>query len=127
MHIIFCYGTLREGESNHSVIEGAILKERTSWGSGELFDTGDGYPAYIQSDYGKVYGEIYKVGDKLLERIDILEGFQEGREGNLYERIIQPIETKRGNYEAITYVMQEAKPAFKRIPGGDWVSYRLNK
>ncbi len=89
-----------------------------------LYDTGRGYPALIESDEGKVYGELYEVNEQLLERIDILEGFREGRDKNLYDRIVQTIESKNGNYEAITYVMREPEERFIEIEDGDWVSYR---
>lgn len=124
MRLVFCYGTLRHGESNHSVIKGAILRETTSWTKGTLYDTRNGYPALIESDEGKVYGEVYEVNEQHLERIDILEGFQEGRNHNLYDRIVRTIESKNGNYEAITYVMREPEDHFIEIEGGDWVLYR---
>ncbi|MDP4549307.1 gamma-glutamylcyclotransferase family protein [Alkalihalobacillus macyae] len=124
MNLVFCYGTLRYGESNHEVIQGAVLKERNSWTKGMLYDTGNGYPALIKSVEEEVYGELYEVNEQLLERIDILEGFQEGRDHNLYDRIVQRIESENGNYEAITYVMREAEDHFIKIEGGDWVLYQ---
>lgn len=124
MNLVFCYGTLRYGESNHRVIQGAVLKERNSWTKGMLYDTRNGYPALIESNNGQVYGEVYEVIEQLLERIDILEGFQEGRDHNLYDRIVQRIESENGTYEAITYVMRETEDHFIKIEEGDWVSYR---
>lgn len=126
MYTVFVYGTLRKGESNHSIIEEANLKEKHCWTTGELYDTGAGYPALFQSGEGVVYGELYEVDDKLLARIDVLEGFQEGRKANLYERVIQPIETPHKQYKAITYIMNTTSSSFQRIATGDWVSYRLN-
>ncbi|WP_394175827.1 gamma-glutamylcyclotransferase family protein [Guptibacillus hwajinpoensis] len=79
MKLVFCYGTLRHGESNHGVIQGAIqgaiLRELNSWTKGMLYDTRNGYPALIESNNGQVYGEVYEVNEQLLERIDLLEGF----------------------------------------------------
>ncbi|WP_371018175.1 gamma-glutamylcyclotransferase family protein [Pseudalkalibacillus sp. JSM 102089] len=93
MHLVFCYGTLRLGESNHGVIKGAPLKESFCWTKGELYDTQDGYPALVQSEDEEhnVYGEVYEVDNQLLERINILEGYQEGRDHNLYDRVMQEI------------------------------------
>ncbi|WP_270180699.1 gamma-glutamylcyclotransferase family protein [Alkalihalobacillus sp. CinArs1] len=126
MHIVFVYGTLRKGESNHRVIEGARLLESYSWTSGKLYDTGAGYPALFQSEEGVVYGEVYEVNDTFLSRIDVLEGFQEGRRANLYDRIIQPVYSKGKQYDAITYVMKTKPSTFRKIDSGNWTEYRRN-
>ncbi|WP_226659323.1 gamma-glutamylcyclotransferase family protein [Pseudalkalibacillus hwajinpoensis] len=127
MHLVFCYGTLRSGENNHNVISGAVLKESLCWTKGKLYDTGDGYPALIQHDRGKVYGEVYEVDDPLLERINLLEGYQEGRDHNLYDRVVLKIESDEESYEAMTYVMKNSKKRFVEIPDGDWIAYRKKK
>jgi gamma-glutamylcyclotransferase (GGCT)/AIG2-like uncharacterized protein YtfP len=127
MYLVFCYGTLRSGESNHAVIKGANLIESFSWTNGQLYDTRDGYPALIQNEDANVYGEVYEVDAQLLEKINLLEGYQEGRDHNLYERVMQKIESDRGSYEAITYIMRKPEKRFMEIPGGDWVMYRNSK
>ena len=127
MHLVFCYGTLRSGESNHNVISGAVLKESSCWTKGKLYDTGDGYPALIQNDSGKVYGEVYEVNDHLLERINLLEGYEEGRDHDLYDRVVMNIGTDQGRYEAITYVMRKPEERFSEIRSGDWVTYRKKR
>ena len=97
MHTVFCYGTLRQGESNHSLNARRGTKViGKCWTTGKLYDTGDGYPALIQSEENKVYGEVYEVDDKLLEKIDLLEGFQEGRDHNLYDRVVKGLSVRRG-------------------------------
>ncbi|MGG1686074.1 MULTISPECIES: gamma-glutamylcyclotransferase family protein [Bacillales] len=127
MHLVFCYGTLRLGESNHGVIKGAALKESFCWTKGQLYDTQDGYPALVQSEEHNVYGEVYEVDNQLLERINILEGYQEGRDHNLYDCVIQEIESEQGSFEAITYIMKNPEKRFIEIPGGDWIAYRKDK
>ncbi|MCA0173247.1 gamma-glutamylcyclotransferase [Bacillus sp. RAR_GA_16] len=127
MHLVFCYGTLRSGESNHSLISRAVLKESSCWTKGKLYDTGDGYPALIQQDSGKVYGEVYEVDDQLLERIDRLEGYQEGRDHNLYDRVWQRIEKESGEDMALTYVMRRPEERFTEIISGDWAAYRKKR
>ncbi|MCA0992310.1 gamma-glutamylcyclotransferase family protein [Pseudalkalibacillus hwajinpoensis] len=127
MYLVFCYGTLRSGESNHAVIKEATLIESFSWTNGQLYDTRDGYPALIQNEDGTVYGEVYEVDDQLLEKINLLEGYQEGRDYNLYEQVMQIIESNQGSYEAITYMMRKPERRFMEIPGGDWVTYRNRK
>ncbi len=127
MHLVFCYGTLRLGESNHSVIKGAALKESFCWTKGQLYDTQDGYPALVQNEEHNVYGEVYEVDDQLLERINILEGYQEGRDHNLYDRVMQEIESAQWSFEAITYIMRNREERFIEIQGGDWIDYRKDK
>ncbi|WP_273836136.1 gamma-glutamylcyclotransferase family protein [Guptibacillus sedimenti] len=127
MYLVFCYGTLRSGESNHAVIKEATLIESFSWTNGQLYDTRDGYPALIQNEDATVYGEVYEVDDQLLEKINLLEGYQEGRDYNLYEQVMQIIESNRGSYEAITYMMRKPEKRFMEIPDGDWVTYRNRK
>lgn len=127
MYLVFCYGTLRSGESNHAVIKGATLIESFSWTNGKLYDTKDGYPALIQNEDAIVYGEIYEVDAQLLENINLLEGYQEGRDHNLYDQVMQIIESDRGSYEAITYRMRKPEKRFIDIPSGDWVTYRKKK
>ncbi len=124
MHTVFCYGTLRRGEDNHALMEGAERKEEECWTMGKLYDTRDGYPALIHSEENKVYGEVYEVDDQLLEKIDLLEGFQEGRDHNLYDRVVQRIIGEKGNYDAITYIMKIPEEGFIEIRSGDWVKYR---
>ncbi|WP_377891095.1 gamma-glutamylcyclotransferase [Alkalihalobacillus sp. R86527] len=126
MHVVFVYGTLRKGESNHHVIEGATLLEEYSWTSGELYDTGAGYPAMFESSESVVYGEIYKVNDTILSRIDVLEGFQVGRTANLYERVIQTVQSKGNQYDAITYIMKTRPSSFQRIDSGNWGEDKLD-
>ncbi|MGB8000416.1 MAG: gamma-glutamylcyclotransferase family protein [Anaerobacillus sp.] len=126
MHTVFCYGTLRLGESNHKLMKRARRKEGKFWTIGKLYDTGDGYPALIHSEESKVYGEVYEVDDELLKKIDVLEGFQEGRDHNLYDRVMKKVSGEKESYDAITYVMRNPKERFIEIPSGDWVKYRQN-
>lgn len=71
MHSVFVYGTLKSGKSNHKCLEGsAFLMKATA--RGILLDNG-WYPMMIPGD-GVVHGEVYKVDDSTMARLDRLEG-----------------------------------------------------
>jgi len=77
--LIFVYGTLMKGNSNHK----HYLGESRYLGDGllegyDLYNLGS-YPGIKSSSSGSVKGEVYYVDFETLERINFLE-----REGNLY-------------------------------------------
>jgi gamma-glutamylcyclotransferase (GGCT)/AIG2-like uncharacterized protein YtfP len=81
---VFVYGTLKKDHHNHRCLEGSELV-----GTAESVETFNminlgGFPAVLyNSDNGyKISGEIYKITDKILERLDLLEG-----EGTFYNRV----------------------------------------
>lgn len=122
---VFVYGTLRKGESNASLLKNAQCIAEQAWTNGILYDTGFGYPAVKKSANGRVFGELYKVTEQELERLDQLEGYVPGGENNLYERIKMPVFTDRGETEAYVYVAGRKDLLEAEIPGGDWKEYRL--
>jgi gamma-glutamylaminecyclotransferase len=84
MSLIFVYGTLKRGCSNHHYLAGQTLlgEARTAPGFA-LFDLG-GYPGMVAlpGESGSVSGEVWEVDTDCLERLDALEGTAEG----LYRR-----------------------------------------
>ena len=82
--LLFLYGTLKRGCSNHGQMAGQkfIDLARTPPGF-RLFDLG-GYPAIsaVADDRDGVFGEIWSVDPEGLERLDHFEGVHEG----LYRR-----------------------------------------
>jgi gamma-glutamylcyclotransferase (GGCT)/AIG2-like uncharacterized protein YtfP len=123
---VFVYGTLRLGESNHYLLENADLLDSGSWTYGQIYDTGYGYPAMIQSDLHKVFGELYAVNEDELKSLDVLEDYVEGNQDNLYNRILQPIHTKKGIKEAYVYVICNDGLLKSYIHSGDWKKYRTS-
>lgn len=77
--LIFVYGTLISGNSNHGhyLGESRYLGEEILEGY-DLYDLGN-YPGIRSSRTGSVRGEVYYVTDETLQRINVLEG-----EGSLY-------------------------------------------
>lgn len=122
--LVFVYGTLRMGEKNHYLLEGAQRVEENAWTTGLLFDTGNGYPAMVQSEDGQVHGEIYYVDEQQMVKLDELEGYVPNGPDNLYDRILQNIHTKQKDYQAFVYVMKPQTKFPAEIPDGNWKTYR---
>ena len=80
---IFVYGTLKRGRHNNSVLGpskflGVYLTERRF----TMYD-GRGFPYVVPEGSTTIVGEVYEVDDKVLERLDWLEGVG----ANHYKRI----------------------------------------
>lgn len=76
---LFVYGTLRDGEKNHHMLEGAeFLGNKVLPGFVRTEGAG---PAIIPGDKDDhVKGELYQVGPEALEKIDEYEGDEYPRE-----------------------------------------------
>ncbi|MCL6516980.1 gamma-glutamylcyclotransferase family protein [Alicyclobacillus sp.] len=121
-HLVFVYGSLREGEQNHHFLRGAVRVARRARVHGRLYDTGEGYPAMIPDETAWTQGEVYRVDDQALNRIDWLEDYHgEGRD-NLYNRRVMRVETEVGPLEAFVYVYadEDAARMMREVPNGDW-------
>jgi gamma-glutamylcyclotransferase (GGCT)/AIG2-like uncharacterized protein YtfP len=85
MYLIFVYGTLKRGGSNHHYLTGQkfLGAARTPPGF-RLYDLG-GYPGMIPQfdDRDGVTGEVWSVDAACLAQLDLLEGLAEG----LYRRV----------------------------------------
>lgn len=100
MSLVFVYGTLKKGGSNHHCLMGQkfLGVARTTPGL-RLYDLG-GHPGMVPlaEDTAGVIGEVWEVDAKSLAQLDALEGTAEG----IYQRVPaklqppfadQPIET----------------------------------
>ena len=123
----FVYGTLMRGESNHAVAERhGLVDVRTGSVSGDLFDTGAGYPAMRPTTGpGRVYGELLVPMnfESALQDMDALEGYEgEDDSDNLYDRRL--IEVTRDDDGstclAWIYVYAQDLPPHTRISSGRW-------
>ncbi len=119
--MIFVYGTLRKHEGNHGFLVNAECLAQQCWTHGLLYDTGLGYPGMVADDHGRVYGELYQVTEEELKAIDGLEGYEQGRRNNLFERVRRPIYTDWGIKEAFVYLLGDVNQG-NQIPvaHGDW-------
>lgn len=122
---VFVYGTLRKGEANAGLLKNAVCLAEQAWTEGVLYDTGFGYPAMKQAATERVYGELYKVTEDELKRLDQLEGYSPGGAGNLFERKELTVRTDQGKTKALVYTAGNQDLLATKIPGGDWKEYRL--
>jgi gamma-glutamylcyclotransferase (GGCT)/AIG2-like uncharacterized protein YtfP len=112
--VIFVYGTLRRGQSNHAELGNArFLREVATAPRYELVDLGE-YPALLESGSTAVLGELYEVDEDLLARLDVFEGVPA-----LYQR--RAIALQDGQAEG--YVMRRRNAArAPRLAHGDWAA-----
>jgi len=85
-HLLFVYGTLKDGYYNHDYwMEGTKFYNYSSVKGYKLLDLG-AFPGMVKGDEDdQVFGEVYGVTQAQLERIHHLEGYTKGREDtNLY-------------------------------------------
>jgi gamma-glutamylcyclotransferase (GGCT)/AIG2-like uncharacterized protein YtfP len=87
--LLFVYGTLKRGCSNHGQLADQTFLGVARTPSGyRLYDLG-GYPAIVakSDDAEGVVGEVWSVDDDALKRLDYFEGVHEG----LYRREPLPL------------------------------------
>ena len=123
----FVYGTLMRGESNHAVAARHGLADvRIGSVSGDLFDTGAGYPAMRPTTGpGRVHGELLVTVDfeSALQSMDALEGYEgEDDPDNLYDRrrIEVTLDDDGSTCLAWIYVYAQDLPPHTRFVSGCW-------
>ena len=110
-HCVFVYGTLLRGELNHPLLKGAVYvgAHRTE-PCFTLYLLG-GYPGLVGGGGTAVSGEVYRVDDYGLRRLDRLEGYP-----RLYGRRLMP--TRFGR--AWVYLYRGTVRDRPVIRSGDW-------
>jgi gamma-glutamylaminecyclotransferase len=94
-YYIFVYGTLKRGQSNHSLLAKAeYLLEAATCEKFRMFHVG--FPVLLADvkdgrPVGRVQGEVYKVSEEQLRRLDGLES-----EGSMYKRLAIDVTTDEG-------------------------------
>ena len=122
--LVFVYGTLRSGGSNHFRMDGA---EFIATGSirGRLYRFG-WYPGLIADpSAGEIIGEVYAVGPAQLAALDVFEGLSAGEiEGSEYRRVrvrVSRAESIEEPIEAWIWEWLGAVDETQRIVSGDWL------
>jgi len=120
--LVFVYGTLRRGGTNHFRMSGADLVAegivkgrlyRISW-----------YPGLILGDEGEVTGEVYSVDAAQLLELDTFEGLSAGEiEGSEYRRV-KAVVIRPGGKTLSAWVWEWIGPfdAKDLLEQGDWIA-----
>lgn len=119
--LVFVYGTLRQGASNHWRMEGAEFV-----GEGEveglLYRIG-WYPGLVLKEgSGTVKGEVYRADAEKMAKLDVFEGCSAGDpEPHEYRRVKTRVRLAGGTQE--TWVWEFIAPIGEReaIGSGDWL------
>jgi gamma-glutamylcyclotransferase (GGCT)/AIG2-like uncharacterized protein YtfP len=115
--LVFVYGTLRSGASNHwRMKDSRFLGHATA--RGQLFQI-DWYPGAIfaPNDPNQIVGEIYDVPDSVLGELDQFEGQE-------YERVRVTAKVDDRYEQAWAWNYRLPIDEQKRIPSGDWLTVK---
>lgn len=123
---VFVYGTLKVGgrfshafDDNRKSVEDAVAK-------GTMFDVHGSYPCIVLEGDKPVHGELhtYDSPEDVIKDFDRIEGFQPGRDNNLYNRKEIMVTTASGETKkAIVYEFaspERASEEFEVIEDGRW-------
>ncbi|WP_162297818.1 gamma-glutamylcyclotransferase [Halalkalibacillus sediminis] len=125
---LFVYGTLQKHERNHHWLNGAERVAEQAWTKGRLVESEHEYPGLVRSDDAIVYGELYKIDEDILKKVDELESFKEDNEGNFFDREIRVVDTDGSKYEAHVYFLNQPNVEADEQAYYDWkVTRRLQK
>jgi gamma-glutamylaminecyclotransferase len=111
--LLFVYGSLLQGQSNHFWMRGArYLGAASTEPCFDLLDLGP-FPALVADGATAVHGELYEVDAGLLARLDVFEDVPE-----MYRRDLVRLQ---GLAPAQAYLLQpQHVPGRPRVPSGDW-------
>lgn len=108
--LVFVYGTLKQGGSNHQLMRRArLLGAHRTEPAFTMHHLG-GYPGLRPGGRSAISGEVYAIDERTLRALDRLEDYP-----RLYDRVLIP--TPYG--EAWVYLLRQASAA-PVIPEGEW-------
>ncbi len=119
-YLIFIYGTLRRGGRAHHLMQGAEFHATGSI-PGRLVHV-DQYPGLIPCDDEQVMGELYLVGDQLLNELDRYEGCLESPPHYIRQETVVTLENGEKK-SALVYVFQLLEPHHEEVENGDWIQW----
>lgn len=129
---VFVYGTLKRGQSNHSLLEDSKFLGEYSAKDMHIINTNN-YPYAYEEEGLQAIGELYEVNKKTMEALDTLEGYP----SHYYRKevTVQPfrhILDESKAEKAWIYYLREPRPyieILKKQHGTihDWVPYKWTK
>ena len=132
MKPFFVYGTLRQGQYNHTKIKAFVEELIPAVATGYLYPVYEtSFPCMIHGDR-PVHGELVYVSETayphVMARLDSLEGYDETNPHSMYIRKSITVHTQAGPVEAWAYFWNlDAFPYNvdweNRITSGDWAEY----
>lgn len=111
--LVFVYGTLMRGRSNHHVLKGAHFLGPAKAKGLALYRVTRSFPGVVHENGGEVIGEVYEIGKNLLKEIDLFEG-----QGYLYrrEKVKIALEENRREANAWVYMWLGKPDPSTRVP-----------
>ena len=122
-HLVFVYGTLRQGgvRAMPSIFPDSKFIGEASVG-GSLYDFG-AYPGLLLDEANSsVVGEVYEVGEEILNKLDDIES------SSYYRR--KQVEVSLSNQRMTCWVYEPDSELYPRrtlITSGDWIEYAGTK
>jgi gamma-glutamylcyclotransferase (GGCT)/AIG2-like uncharacterized protein YtfP len=120
--LVFVYGTLRRGGSNHFRMAGAEFVAAGTI-TGRMYRI-DWYPGLVLDDAGdEIHGDLYAVGPELLDAVDRFEGLSAGEiEGSEYRRV-QTSVVQQDSQVRLAWVWEWCgiTEESQRLADGDWL------
>src|SRR6478736_523067 len=120
--LVFVYGTLRRGGSNHFRLAGAEFITAGTI-TGRMYRI-DWYPGLVLDDAGdEIHGEVYAVDAGLLSELDVFEGLSAGEiEGSEYRRVPTTVVCKDSStLTAWVWEWLGITAENQRVADGDWL------
>ncbi len=120
--LVFVYGTLRRGGSNHFRMAGAAFISPGSI-TGSMYRI-DWYPGLVLDESGsEIQGEVYSVGPEQLSALDIFEGLSAGEiQGSEYRRVETTVVCKNSQtLSAWVWEWVGIVDESQRLSEGDWL------
>ena len=122
--LVFVYGTLRRGGSNHFRMAGAEFVASGTI-TGRMYRI-DWYPGLVLDGAGdEIHGEVYSVNPELLATLDVFEGLSAGEiEGSEYRRV-QTAVIQRDSQPVNAWVWEwlGLTDECQRLTDGDWLKH----
>ena len=120
--LVFIYGSLRRGGSNHFRMAGAeFIASGTI--TGRMYRI-DWYPGLVLDEAGdEIHGEVYSVGPELLSALDVFEGFSAGEiQGSEYRRVqTTVVQQDSSTLTAWVWEWLGLVDESQRVSDGDWL------